>query len=1087
MSKFKFTAIAMLLAGLLAASVFAQETTGRVQGTVTDPSGAVVPNATVQLTRDGTSIASSQTSGTDGVFIFNLMPPGVYTLRASADGFRAAVVTGITIEVNRTTRADVSLQVGTIAETVEVSASAARIDAVSAQVSTNVSNRDYLDLPSSSRNSLAAAEMAPGVSLSNSGSQVMNIEGTYASVNGQRRGRNVFYMDGSDNTGSFRNSGLQFPNPDAIQEISVSTSSTSAEFGKQPGGTFNVITKSGTNELHGSGFYFFRNENLNANTFDRNRSGSDRPPAYLKQGGGTIGGPVIKNKTFFFGSYMKYSDQSNGFQNNRQFPTTQIVSGDLSEFKEIIYDPQSRLPFANNRIPTDRLDPVAQNILKLVPTVAHYGDRYVWSFSDPVNNQEVLGKLDHQFGSRHSVSLSYFHTWGDQKQSATAAGGNVPGWGPQVNAATQDTASAKHTWIVSPTILLQSRFAIARHDADRGNANLGKNLADFGAKWPDSQDGARKYLPQLNVSDGFVAYQGWLSKFLQQNYRFGSTLSWVKGKHNIRFGGEMQRDTVAQRNDQDGTTLAFNGQYTSPVDAAGKPTRTGVFGYSMADMVLGRVTSFSASGILDYDLSNWSSFFFIQDEWRITSRLTLSPGLRYEAYNPATEKNGRADGFLLGHRSSLYPNAPVNLAFQGDNGIDPGFFAQDRNNWGPRLGVAYDLNGNGKTVLRGGIGYYYSYSNFNSKMWTTESSPWRPRADGGGTSNLTDPWGTSSTITYSKPPTPFTTDVSNFPYPSRLVNITGFDDNFRTPYILQWNATIARELFSGVTIEAGYVGNRAFKLLQQLHGNLPVWDDSATLNNIEARRPIAGYGRVGMMHSRARSWYDAFQLSSDVRLKSDLRVRFTYVYASAWDLVGDDPTSAGQIQTANPMNLDGEKAQSAAKHTIRSFWVYDIPFLKNNPSWAGRMLGGWQYSGSLFIATGSPISVGLGEDWNYDDTGGDRPDLVGSINYTSGSKDARATNYFGKDAFAKPTIRNTFGNLPRNYLWGPGQWSMDSALLKNFKLTEQMTFQFRAEAYNLLNHNNLSNPNTTMNSADFTRITSRYGSRTMQLGMRLSF
>jgi hypothetical protein len=222
----------------------------------------------------------------------------------------------------------------------------------------------------------------------------MNIEGTYARVNGGRRGRNVFYLDGSDNTGSFRNSGLQFPNPEAVEEVNVSTSNTSAEFGKQPGGTFNVITKSGTNEFHGSGFYFFRNEALNANSWSRNKSGSARPPAFLKQGGGTFGGPVRHNKTFFFTSFMLYRDNSNGFQNTIKFPSKAMLAGDFSQFTRPLYDPDTGAPLPGNIIPQRLLDPVAANLLKLVPTVPNYGDRYVWSFNNPIQNQEVLGKLD---------------------------------------------------------------------------------------------------------------------------------------------------------------------------------------------------------------------------------------------------------------------------------------------------------------------------------------------------------------------------------------------------------------------------------------------------------------------------------------------------------------------------------------------------------------------------------------------------------------------------------------------------------------------------------------------------------------------
>lgn len=1068
----------------LAYAASAQVTTGSVQGTITDPSSAAVPGVQTELVSEGTKITLTQTTGPEGQFIFNLVPPGNYTLRATAQGFRTAVISGIPVEVNKTVRADVVLQVGAVAETIEVSGVASQIDTVSAQVSLNVTPQYVLNLPSSSRNSLAFAEMAPGVTVSNTLSQVMNIEGTYASVNNNRSYRNIFYLDGSDNTGSFRNSGLQFPNPEAVAEVSVSTTNTSAEFGKQPGGTFNVITKSGTNQLHGSGFYYFRNEALDANSWSRNKSGTARAPQFLKQGGGTVGGPILKDRTFFFASFMVYRDNAPGFQNTRQFPTAAMAQGDFSQFGKQLYDPGTGQPLSNNQIPQSLLDPVALNVLKLIPTVPNYGDRYVWSYNDPTANQEFLAKIDHRFNAASSLQFSWFRTWGHQDLNATAANGNVPQWGPQVNKSHQNTLSVRETWIASNNIVVESRFALAYLYCDRGNANIGKNLSDFGAVWPINTEGDRKYLPQLSISDGFSAQQGYLSVLPQNNFRFGSSLSWVKNRHNVKFGGEAQKESIRQRNDTDAASFTFDGRSSSKVNGTSKGI--GVFGYSMADFVMGRVASFSARGLLDYDISNWAYFFFLQDEWKVSRRLTLTPGLRYEIYAPATEKTGRADAFILNHRSNLYPNAPPNLAFQGDAGIPGGFFQTDRNNFAPRLGVAYDVAGDGKTVIRGGVGFYYSYSNFNSKMWTTEAPPWVPSASGG-EARLYDPWGTSTTIVYPTVPMPFSRDVSNYPYPSRLTNIIGFDSNFRTPYSLQWNATLARQLTKVFTINASYVANRAFKLLQQNPFNLPVWTDNASLSNIETRRPISQYSRVGTIYSRARSWFDSFQLATDARLTRGLTARFTYVLASAYDIISADPTSNSDMQTANPMNWDGEKGQVGARHTARVFYVYALPLLRNHSGWLGKMLGGWQISGNVYASTGTPLNVTLGQDWNYDGISGDRPDQVGPIQYASGSKDERMAAYFVRSSFAAPQTHNTFGSLSRNALRGPGQWNSDAALSKNFRFTERKVFEVRAEAFDVLNHNNLSSPNTTMTSADFTKILSRSGNRTMQIGLRFAF
>ena len=313
-----------------------------------------------------------------------------------------------------------------------------------------------------------------------------------------------------------------------------------------------------------------------------------------------------------------------------------------------------------------------------------------------------------------------------------------------------------------------------------------------------------------------------------------------------------------------------------------------------------------------------------------------------------------------------------------------------------------------------------------------------------------------------------------------------YNPNFRTPYVLQWTASVERELARGIKVWTGYIGNRGFKFTQILQPNLPVWTPDASLQNVEARRPIPGYGSIVGLETRSRNWYDAFQIAADARLSKSFLARFTYSLARNESYVGEDYGSGGNYP-ANPVNVNGERGPEGPRQIGRFFYVYDLPLLRGQHGWMPRMLGGWQLSGSVSATSGVPINPVIGTDWNYDGIAGDRPNLVAPVHYTSGSKDARMASYFDKSSFAQPASHNAFGNLSRNALRGPGSWSTDCALAKQFHFTETKYLQVRAEAYDLTNHNNLTNPNVTMSSVDFTRITTPSGNRTMQMALRFIF
>jgi hypothetical protein len=1095
---------AVVVALLLGSRVALAQTSGTLQGMVVDEQGGVVPGAALELVNEATSTTFRQTTGSQGGFVFNFVSPGRYVLSAQAPGFDDTEIQDLLVELNRSTVVTVRMRVAGIAEETVVVAPTAPVDTVSGQVSTNVETELVQDLPNLDRNVLAFGALAPGVQMSffetsRDSGQVLNIQGSYAQVNGNRQGRNTFYLDGADNTLSFRNSAAQFPNPDAVQELQIATSNTPAEFGKQPGGSFNVITKSGTNRIDGTAAYFFRHKSLNANTWGNNQAGEPKAEDKLTNLSATLGGPIIRDRTFFFGSFMRFRDESESSQNDVRFPTEAMRQGDFSGIPVTLFNPDTGEALGH-QIPAALIDPVAQNIAQSFPTVDAFDDTLFWRFTQPVENQEGLLRLDHRFSNAHSVQFNYMRVWGDEQFPDSDNGLNtVPNWLNRINEVAQTTSSVKHTWVATPSLMVESRFNFTFQTADRTNDGVGRDLSDFGAEnFPISQEGARKYLPQVDIDDGPRTFGGWLSLFKQENFRFGSTLTWVKGRHNIKAGVELQRDRIRQLDDNPGTQFTFDGRFSaSPSGFASDVPSENRFAFAWADFLMGRYAGdVEARGFLDYDLHNWLYSSFIQDQWQVTPKLTVFPGLRYDFFTAASEKNDKMVAFIEGNRSTVFPQAPVNLAFPGDPGVPAGFFETDFDNIAPRVNVAYDVFGDGRTAVRGGVGLYYSYSNFNPKLWPAESAPFRPAVianDG----QLRDPWLTSAFPTFDSPPVPLdNSEILNFEWPD-LVSAIGFAEPFETPYAWQWNLSVEREMTEGVTLEVGYVGNRTNKLPQNLDLNFARFEEGAndSAENLQSRRPFEGYQRITIVTPIAKSWYDALQVSSRIR-RGGFNVRVHYTLAKGFDTQSGDPTSP-DIQGANPLDPLGEKGPNQRRHTLAVHYVYDIPFLREGTSLAHRILGDWQLSGFISARSGQPLNVTLGTDWNFDGQDDDRPDLMDTIEYPNAELEDGDIQWFAwtpqgedKPPFFRPsggTEHNTFGTLGRNALVGPSQWTADMALLKSFRVFRDARAQFRIEAFNIFNHPILSNPNTTFSSGNFGRITSRFSNRRFQLGLKLYF
>ncbi len=739
---------------MTAAGLYGQVTTGSVQGVVSDSSGGVIPGVHLELVSAATNAVHTARTGDSGAYVFHLIPPGRYTLRASFQGFRAAQVNGIDVEIGRNTIIPIVLQPGEVTQSVEVTAALENVDTQTSSIKANVSSRMFSGLPAGSRNPLRFAELVPGVEIQTGaltgGSQLLGADGASANVAGGRRQQNTFYLDGADNSNVRRNSSLQMPNVEAIAEIQVVTNSNSAEFGKQPGGYFNVITKSGTNQFHGSAFYFFREESLNANTWVRNRSGLPRPPNREKMTGGTLGGPVRRDRTFFFGSFQHYRDQNVATSATTRYPTSAMLTGDFSEYGGTLYDPDTRTPVPGNRIPASLLD--------------------------------------------------------------------------------------------------------------------------------------------MEILDGFSSPQVAAGYTREGNLRLASTLTRISGAHNIRAGGDIQRIGFRRFMNYDNSQFRFQGRFTNRGSGSFPSVPNAQFAHSFADFMMGRVNDFTANGIMDYTLPTWGFFGFVQDQWRVSRRFTLNLGLRYEVWKGMQEASGRASAFVEGHRSDQFPTAPLHLAFQGDRGIPAGFIAQDRNNLAPRLGVSWDVFGDGKLAIRAGGGVYYAFPAAQMRLLSTEEFPQRPVIQGF-TARLYDPWITSQSPRFSSPPTPFPQNTLDWIREARFnppyARVIGYNPQFTTPKSYQWNVFAERQFSSGATVSVAYVANRGRNLLRGFPFNFARFRNlpdgtppSLDANNIIARQPFSDYSRFSIrMDTDSVSDDDSLQTWANFRTGS-LITRVIYAYVS---------------------------------------------------------------------------------------------------------------------------------------------------------------------------------------------------------------
>ena len=1063
--------IALLGFALLAARrpAEAQTITATVLGVVTDASGSRVPQAAVTALNVLTGARQTVESNAAGDYIFTALPVGEYRIETKAAGFKRYARAGIKLDVNQSARVDILLEVGDVSQEVVVSADAPLVDANQSQVGNLVDSQRINDLPLNGRNVYDLFTLLPGVTGSRTSAQADQTQGTQLNVNGSRTLQTTFLLDGGINNSVWRNGGNQAPNPDTVQEFRLMTSNYSAEYGRSAGGVVSIITKSGTNQFHGSLFEFVRNDAFDARNFFQPTVNKLRQ----NQFGGSLGGPIRKDKLFFLFSYQGHRVRSSQFVNAARTPTTAQRGGDFSTAaaNQRPRDPDTGVAFPGGIIPASRLDPVAQNLLKFIALPNTPDGRVEASRGTSEQNDQYFAKGDYQINPVHKLTSSMFVIRGDSIYPFTGATANtnIPDYAPLAAVANQTNLSASETWTIGPTLLNQFQFSWASvYDPQEYLKRFG--WRGFGSQYEVGAFPERP--PQFTVSGGWNA--GGSGDFIRydQNYDWSDTFTTIRSNHVVKAGGMA----LYQRTNEVGNWLG-----------SGMVGITGAFtGNSFADLLMGRAATFRENNGTNrhYTSKNWS--LFLQDDWKLTRRITLNLGLRYEIFTPFISDSDQFQTFQFNRQSRVIPNAPLGLLYPGDPGISRGLVNTDYNNFAPRIGVAIDPTGRGRTAIRAGYGIFFS-TGFAGLAYSNLGQPFLVDVTAFGTPNFVQPFANFP----GGSPFPVATDFKNprfFP----PVTATWMNQAWATPYVQQYNFTIQQQLLNNLGIELGYVGNTSRKLNLQRDANQPVFTPGrSTAANIDSRRPyLPGvFSLISDAQTAANANYNALQFTVNRRFSRGFTLLSNYTFAKAIDLQSADQqsNSVTAFVDSNNLALDRAISNTNLKHALNFSFLWALPKTNRWGFFGKGVLSGWQLNGIGRYVSGRVFTVTTGQDTNLDGVNNDRPNLLGDPRLDTGrSRSELIAKFFNPAAFQSPPS-GSLGTAGRNILSGPGTRNWDLSIFRTFPVLERQRIEFRAEFFNAFNLVSFGNPVSVLSNANFGRILGAASPRIMQFGLKYSF
>jgi hypothetical protein len=1082
--------LVLTLAAGLASTTIAQNINGTILGTVKDSSGAVLPNATVTLTNAETNAQVVVKAEANGEFTAPGLPPGLYNVKVEAPGFKQGVTESIRLLANRTARLDIALEPGEITQKVEVQSTTAVINSESATIGNILESRVITALPLNGRTLDRLIRISAGVTTDSASNPRVAGSAYWGGIQFNVDG--ITYND-SGNGGSaysFRNGAATLPSIDAVSEFKIDSNNQKAEF--EGSASVTIVTKSGTNKFHGSVFEFNRNKAYAANNFFSNSvpqpagQKAKRPPFNRNEFGFTLGGPIRKDRTFFFGDYEGLRERQPRV-NTLSVATAAMRDGDFTGLPPII-DPLTGQPFQNNRIPTNRIDQRAAALLKFVPLPNQAGagpagtlNNYVINLANISDINRYGARLDHKLTANDTLWGSFNYSKGDPYFVAQAF---PPTYGNWSNGGYKtQNFSLTHVHTFSPSATNEFRFGWFYHDSTRigMNTDFDPRTLFPGLYGPLSVGG----LPNINITSHVaIGDYGGFPPGKQFTNQFIDNFTYVRGSHTIKTGIDFANYRVSTPPGTFGlaTGLAqnaglgrfdFNGRFTNNTTGAAQPA------HAFADFLLGYpgFTFRATPGAISlFYQTRYSAY--AQDDWQVSRRLTLNFGLRYMVQTSWKERDRAqanldfATGKLVIPGDKFPPQTQQRLVSAYPITLTPGEVLQtDKNNFAPRIGFAFRPFANGRTVIRGGAGFYYNTL---------------PVFIGFRQAGLTNPpFLLSETFEAAAGPTPSLTLAAPFPgagaiSPNPAINAV--QRNIQNSLSQQWNLTVEHEVLKNLALRVSYVGNKTSHLVwYNFSVNLPVQQAAGAL---QPRRPYQPWADILLTAGGGDSTMHQLQVEAVQRYSRGLTLQAEYSWNRSLDNV---PIVGGPL---NPYNYSAERGNSdqIRRHIFSLAYSYELPFGPGKPfanvsGPVGKVIGGWQLAGITYLRTGVPFSV----TFNATQTGwfSTRADLIRDP--TLSRSERSVTRWFDASAFVTPAPF-TYGNSARNLLFGPGDIVFDVSVLKDTKITEGVTVQFRTEFFNLPNHTNFGNPGANISvPSTVGRIFAAGDPRQIQFGLKVLF